>query len=193
MSRRLLVLLLLLSLLAVSLTPVQAQSNVFRAAAHVLAWEHGGPAQPGDQYLDLLVYRDTTFRIGVEPTLASRFDLHLLGPGGATDGVLLAEVGVLMPDDPDWISVSDDLGWAGIDTIVPMLDRNSGEMVDVELHVYWWALLPTDTNASEFVITARPSRVEGSITVHGPRGFTIELPDAYAAFKDIRIFSGIEE
>ncbi len=193
MSRRLLVLLLLLSLFAVSLAPVQAQSNVFRAAAHVLAREHGVPAQPDDQYLDLLVYRDTTFRIGVEPTLTSRFNLHMLGPGGATDGILIAENAVPMPDDPDWISVSDDLGWAGIDTIVPMLDRNSGEMVDVEIHVYWWALLPTAAGDNEFVITSRPARVEGTITVHGPRGFTIELPDAYAAYQDIRIFSGIEE
>ena len=196
MSRRMFVLLLLLSLSAFSLAPAQAQSNVFRVGAHLLAWENGVANQVGDQYIDLLVYKDTTFRIGPEgpeQTRGSLFDLHMLGPGGATGGILIAEDAVPMPDDPDWISVSDDLGWAGIDTIVPLLDRNSGEMVDVELHVYWWALLPGIDFNNAFVVTSRPARVEGTITVHGPRGFTIELPDHYTLIQDMRIFSGIEE
>ncbi len=196
MSRRTFVLLLLLSLSAVSLAPAQAQSNVFRVGAHVLAWENAVPDQAGDQYLDLLVYKDTIFRLGPEgpeQTRVSHFDLHMLGPGGATGGVLIAEDAVPMPDDPDWISVSDDLGWAGIDTIVPLLDRNSGEMVDVEIHVYWWGLLPVDDADNVFVMSKRPARIEGTITVHGPRGFTIELPDHYTLIQDMRIFSGIEE
>jgi len=192
MSRRHIVLLLILSLVFVPLAavPVQAQANVLRVAAHFWAIEDRTGFKLGDQSVDLMAYRDTTFGLGGVVSQGSFFRLYMLGPGGAADGVLIMESAVPLPGDPDWISVSDDLGWAGIDTTVPLLDRNSGELVEVEIHVYWWAeteTLPRSVNGR-----TRGARVEGTITVHGPRGFTVTLPDSYELTWNSEIFTQFE-
>lgn len=192
MSRRRFLHLLILSAIFIPLAvaPVQAQGNVLRFSGRLVALEHGRPLQTGDQYIDLVTAYDTSFKPGEDPTVNSHFALRMLGPGGATDGVLIAENFIPMPGDPDWIAVSDDLGWAGIDTTVSLLDRNSGEMVDVELHIYWWAY--SSYFARNPSTQARQATVEGSITVHGPRGFTIELPNAYGTVADVFTFRQFE-
>lgn len=51
----------------------------------------------------------------------------------------------VVPIDPDWLEVSCDLGWGGLDTVVEVYDRANNRMVPVEIHLdlyglgdYWY-------------------------------------------------------
>jgi hypothetical protein len=176
---------LLLATLIVS--PAKAQTTTYdRWGAHLWGWQGAFPYVGDQQYIDFWAFRDTTYVPGQPPSVHSMMRLHLLGPGGATNGVLIAEDWIDVVGDPDLMTVSDDLGWAGIDNTVSLLDRNSGTMVRVEFHVYWWAIEPVfDKNN---VTKARMARVEGTIRVYGPKGFTVTLPGYYPSTSDVHIF-----
>ena len=180
--------LVVLALLAAPM-PVTAQAGVTydRWGAHLWGWQGDFPYVGDQQYIDFWAFRDTTYVPGQVPSVHSMMRLHLLGPGGATDGVLIAEDWIDVPGDPDWMSVSDDLGWAGIDTTVYLLDRNHGQMVRVDMHVYWWAIVP-EFMGNE-VTRVRMARVEGWMRVYGPHGFTIRLPRYYPSTSDVKIFT----
>lgn len=181
------IILTMVFLLAAPTTVAQAQTTYNRYAAHVWGWQGDFPYSGDQQYLDFWAFRDTTYVPGQTPSVHSMMRLHLLGPGGASNGVLIAEDWIDVPGDPDRMTVSDDLGWAGIDTRVWLLDRNSGQMVRVEFHVYWWATEPE--RMCNDVTRCRPARVEGWIRVYGPKGFTIRLPEYYPSLSDLIIIT----
>lgn len=190
MFRRLFTLLAILSVAFIITPPAPAGAQTttyYREGAHYWAWQGASPYVGDQQYIDFWAFADITNVPNQPPSRHSMMRLHLLGPGGATKGVLIAEDWIDVVGDPDRMSVSQDLGWAGIDTTVSLLDRNSGQMVRVEFHVYWWAT--GDEYHSDAISTARPARAEGRIKVGGPNGFTIQLPAYYPSSSDVLIFT----
>ncbi|MFN8420186.1 MAG: hypothetical protein U0528_13235 [Anaerolineae bacterium] len=163
-----------------------AQTTVTREGAHLWGWQGAYPYGGDQQYIDFWAFKDTTKTTGSPPVSHAGLRLHLLGPGGASGGVLIAEDIFGFEGDQDLMSVSKDLGWAGIDRTVSLLDRNSGQMVKVEFHVYWWA---TGTKEAVGAGTRRWARVEGTIRIYGPHGFTINLPGYYPSTSDLQIFT----
>jgi hypothetical protein len=166
-----------------------AQSTATREGGHVIAWR--GPAYGGDEeYIDLWALKDIISSPGSRSEKHAGLGLHLLGPGGATKGVLIAEDSFGFEGDQDLMSVSRDLGWAGIDCTVWLLDRNSGQKVKVEIHVYWWAVAPK-VELDPWWGTlgySRLARVEGTIKVYGPKAFTVQFPAQYSSYVHTLIF-----
>jgi hypothetical protein len=57
---------------------------------------------------------------------------------------------VEIPLDYDWLAVSNDLGWAGLDTVVSVYDRISNSYVPLEVHVSLFATFRAYENADRF-------------------------------------------
>jgi hypothetical protein len=57
---------------------------------------------------------------------------------------------VEVPLDYDWLAVSNDLGWAGLDTVISVYDRISNSYVPLEVHVSLFATFRAFENGDRF-------------------------------------------
>jgi len=71
---------------------------------------------------------------------SSRFEI--LTSGNVPAGTVSTDIGpvtVNVPGDPDELSVSRDLGWAGLDASVALVDETVGHTVPVDIHLSLFA------------------------------------------------------
>jgi hypothetical protein len=103
------------------------------------------------------------------------------------DGTRYIEGTVVLDGDPDWLEVSDDLGWGGLDGTVMMQQRRkvcgfpSGsyvcgpeivEMVPVTFHIAQFANAGTDEAGGYFT---RPATISGTVTIGSNRVHRLEI------------------
>jgi hypothetical protein len=100
------------------------------------------------------------------------------GPGAGGTRVRIVEQ-ITLPGDPDWLEVSADLGWAGLDRTVWMTNQTTGQPVRVRIHVDLYATSPTySDNAAYF----RRADVQGWVRIDG-RTIGFDMPNAGANFE----------
>lgn len=104
------------------------------------------------------------------------------GPGAGLNRVVINEQ-VTLPGDPDWLEVSNDLGWAGLDRTVWMTDQTSGQKVQVRIHLDLYANSATFSDNAAFF---RRADVQGWVRIGG-RTIAFDMPNGGANFEQGRI------
>jgi hypothetical protein len=103
---------------------------------------------------------------------SSRFEFRATS-GITPAGTVSADIGpvtVDVPGDPDYLSVSRDLGWAGLDASVSLMDKAVGHAVPVEIHLSLFAIGGVTRTGDRF---QRPASTPTFPT--GPSGFVDEF------------------
>jgi hypothetical protein len=176
--KRLLILTIVLSLIVpafISRTPVLAQEGTWQVGFHL--------------YLLTDFYHGTSVTLDAVKTVtqtpqgrikSAQYDIDIHGSPSAW---IFNATGVLVPEDPDWLSVSRDLNWAGLDATVDLYDSVSNTTMPVEIHAYLW---DTSEVYLENGVYMRQARLEGAITHPGR---TINLSPAHPYRAEGYIFS----
>lgn len=196
MLRRLCVVLLLLLVSPLLFVPAPALAQdepAIRWTDNAHLWGTKAPIwepYPTVEHMDLWIIKDADASQPGKRVKTSTMFLELWGPDVPNRVILLSGWRIPVPGDPDTASFSRDLGWAGLDTVVSVPDKTTGEMMTVELHISWWAMSGTiDQSQPGDPGYRRDARVDGTVTVHGSRGFTVRLPGDYQTYVSTYIFS----
>jgi hypothetical protein len=80
-------------------------------------------------------------------------------PGGVT--TLIGPTVVQVPIDVDYLSVSRDLGWAGVDASVPLYDAATQATIMVDIHFQWFANAGVTQDGAGYKRGAYPSGTLG--------------------------------
>lgn len=142
------------------------------AAAQEVTWTDGaylniGPSACGLQGGGFnLATLNASKRVDrVNRTRVSTLDVYL--SNGITPAHLIytqiGPVTVGVPGDPDTLSVSRDLGWAGLDTSVPAFDAATQTTVMVDIHLSW---LANGSVVQEGDLYKRPATVTGTVVAN---------------------------
>jgi hypothetical protein len=89
---------------------------------------------------------------------ASTFDVFLQTGGHVPTTTITSQIGPVLVDvpiDPDFLSVSTDLGWAGLDASVVLHDSISDADVPVEIHLSLFAVTGVTQQGGQFQRDAR--------------------------------------
>lgn len=163
------------------LTPsVMAQEPIYREGAF-LNIEFGACGIQGGGY-NIVMLNANKIVDRANRTKVSSLDLYLtkgIKPANLVY-VLIGPDTVTVPGDADNLSVSRDLGWAGLDTSVQVYDAATQTTVTADLHVAWFAKSGVINDGGFY---KRLATVSGTITVGS---YNFLLP---ACVKDGYIFS----
>lgn len=135
-----------LILIAALLISALAVSAVNVASAQESAWQEGATLVTGTCGIQGGGYRIVNINAlkSVDrsvPSRTSNFQIYVTSgvTPANTVNTLIGPVTVAVPIDPDYLSVSRDLGWAGLDATVSLYDSAVQANVTVAVHLQWTA------------------------------------------------------
>jgi hypothetical protein len=162
LKRIILVVALLFTVLTMA-PPAYAQEATWTEGAYL----NIGPGACGIQGggFNLATLTASKFVDRVNRTRVSDVNLYLTN--GITPAnlvyTLIGPVTVGVPGDPDNLSVSRDLGWAGLDTSVSVFDFATNTTVMVDIHLSW---LANGSVVQEGNLYKRPATVTGTVVAN---------------------------